>query len=133
VVSYVRDHNPPVQYNREFMNQIEIEMAKAANTGRKNGEDIEEEDADGSEDPKFLEAVELAVETQKIATSLLQRRLGVGYGRAAKIIDRMEDLGLVSAPDGNKARKVLPAAQGYLNHMAAEGDEGDVDDFGDYT
>ena len=82
---------------------------------------------------KFIEAVRLAVETDKVATSLLQRRLGVGYGRAAKIIDRMEELGLVSAPEGNKARKVLPAAQGYLNHVAM-GDEPDdgMDGFDDY-
>jgi S-DNA-T family DNA segregation ATPase FtsK/SpoIIIE len=43
----------------------------------------------------------------KISTSLLQRRLEIGYGRAAKIIDRMEALGYVSAPDGNKPRVVL--------------------------
>ncbi len=116
VVSYIRDHNDPVQYNQAFMDQIEVEMAKA-NKSDKKSDDFDYGDADENEDPKFAEAVALAVETQKVATSLLQRRLGVGYGRAAKIIDRMEELGLVSAPDGNKARKILPAAEGYLNHL----------------
>lgn len=116
VVSWVRSHNAPVQYNQAFMDQIEVEMAKAAKSDKKGMDDVDYDD-DGSEDPKFVEAVELAVETQKVATSLLQRRLGVGYGRAAKIIDRMEELGLVSAADGNKPRKVLPTAQGYLNHL----------------
>ncbi|MBR2010599.1 MAG: DNA translocase FtsK 4TM domain-containing protein [Clostridia bacterium] len=131
VISYVRKNNDPVQYNQAFMDQIEIEMAKSQNSGKKNDLDDFADEGEGSEDPKFVEAVKLAVETQKVATSLLQRRLGVGYGRAAKIIDRMEDLGLVSAPDGNKPRQILPAAQGYLNHMAAE-DEGGSDEFNDY-
>ena len=115
VLNYIRRNNDPVQYNKDFMEQIEAEMARAAGNGKRD--DYDDEADEGGEDPKFLEAVELAVETQKVATSLLQRRLGVGYGRAAKIIDRMEDLGLVSAAEGNKPRKLLPAAQGYLDHM----------------
>ena len=64
---------------------------------------------------------------QKVATSLLQRRLGVGYGRAAKIIDRMEALGYVSAPEGNKARKVLITAAEYAARMM-EGDDGEYEE-----
>ncbi len=131
VISFVRKNNDPVQYNQAFMDQIEIEMAKSQNGGKKNDLDDFADEGDGNEDPKFVEAVKLAVETQKVATSLLQRRLGVGYGRAAKIIDRMEELGLVSSPDGNKPRQILPAAQGYLNHIAAD-DEGGSDDFNEY-
>jgi S-DNA-T family DNA segregation ATPase FtsK/SpoIIIE len=131
VISYIRDRNDPVQYNQAFMDQIEAEMARAANAGKK-GDDFDDMDDgdDGGEDPKFHEAVELAIETQKVATSLLQRRLGVGYGRAAKIIDRMEALGYVSAPEGNKARKVLITHQEYAARMMS-GDEGDLDD-GEY-
>ena len=47
------------------------------------------------------------MESGKISTSLMQRRLEVGYGRAAKIIDRMEELGFVGPADGNKPRKIL--------------------------
>ena len=132
VISYVRSHNDPVQYNQAFMDQIEVEMARAQSGGKKgDAEDFGDMDADGGEDPKFIEAVKLAVETQKVATSLLQRRIGVGYGRAAKIIDRMEELGLVSAAEGNKPRQILPAAQGYLNHIAAGGDMGAEDEGAD--
>ncbi len=132
VISYVRSHNDPVQYNQAFMDQIEIEMARAQSGGKKNdAEDFGDMESDGGEDPKFIEAVKLAVETQKVATSLLQRRIGVGYGRAAKIIDRMEELGLVSAAEGNRPRQILPAAQGYLNHIAAGGDMGAEDDGSD--
>jgi S-DNA-T family DNA segregation ATPase FtsK/SpoIIIE len=129
VISFVRRNNAPVQYNRAFMDQIEVEMARAAKQDRKGDDfDIGDED-EGGEDPKFVEAVELSIQAQKVATSLLQRRLGVGYGRAAKIIDRMEELGLVSAAEGNKPRKILPAAQGYLEHIGAM--SADDDDFGD--
>lgn len=137
VMTYVRNNNDPVQYNQAFMDQIEIEMAKSAGGGKKDVDSFDSMDADDGEDPKFLEAVKLAIDTRKVATSLLQRRLGVGYGRAAKIIDRMEELGLVSAPEGNKPRQILPAAQGYLSHMMAmngmdEDDEGGADEFADY-
>ena len=59
------------------------------------------------EDEKLIEAIELALENQKISTSLLQRRLEIGYGRAAKLIDRMEELGWISVPNGNSAREVF--------------------------
>ena len=134
VVNYVKSHNDPVQYNRGFMEQLEAEVARAEKVDRADVDDFDDDEGgEDGEDSKFIEAVRLAVETDKVATSLLQRRLGVGYGRAAKIIDRMEELGLVSAPEGNKARKVLPAAQGYLNHVAV-GDEPDdgMDGFDDY-
>ena len=63
--------------------------------------------SDEGGDSKFRDAVKLAIEEGKISTSLMQRRLGVGYGRAAKMIDTMEEMGYVSAQDGNKPRKVL--------------------------
>ena len=67
--------------------------------------------ADGAEasegDPLMAQAMEVAFESGKISTSLLQRRLSVGYGRAAKIIDHMEKMGYVSAPEGQKPREVL--------------------------
>ncbi len=130
VVSFVRRNNAPVQYNRAFMDQIEVEMARAAKADRKGDDFDYGDEEEGGEDPKFVEAVELSIQAQKVATSLLQRRLGVGYGRAAKIIDRMEELGLVSPAEGNKPRKILPAAQGYLEHIGAMSADGE-DDFGD--
>ena len=59
-------------------------------------------------------ALELAVESGKISTSLIQRRLSLGYGRAAKLIDRMERLGYVSAPDGQKPREVLISKEQFM-------------------
>ncbi len=66
-----------------------------------------------SEDAKFAAAVALAIEYGKISTSLLQRRLCLGYNRAAKIIDKMEDCGFISASDGNAPRRVLITNEEY--------------------
>lgn len=65
-------------------------------------------DADGGEDdPLYQDAVKLVVEFGKASTSLLQRRLRIGYGRAAHLIDLMEQDGIVGAADGPKPREVL--------------------------
>lgn len=53
-----------------------------------------------NDDPKLADAADLALGLGKISTSLIQRRLSVGYGRAAKILDRLAELGIVSHPDG---------------------------------
>ena len=58
-------------------------------------------------DPMYQDAVKLVVEFGKASTSLLQRRLRIGYGRAAHLIDLMEQDGIVGAPDGPKPREVL--------------------------
>jgi S-DNA-T family DNA segregation ATPase FtsK/SpoIIIE len=59
------------------------------------------------EDPLYQDAVKLVVEFGKASTSLLQRRLRIGYGRAAHLIDLMEQDGIVGAADGPKPREVL--------------------------
>ena len=107
VVNYVKERNAPVRYNQEFESSIDIEAAKCGNAPEGGGVPTGGASSGGDEDAKFWDAVELAIDAGKISTSLLQRRLEVGYGRAAKIIDRMEEMGFVSAPDGNKPRKIL--------------------------
>ncbi len=108
VVSYVKEKNAPVRYDQDFETSIDNEAAKCGNAPDSSGPNLGSGSASsGGEDAKFWDAVDLAIDTGKIATSLLQRRLEIGYGRAAKIIDRMEEMGFVSAPDGTKPRKVL--------------------------
>ena len=64
-------------------------------------------DGEAEDDPMFADAVKLVVEFGKASTSLLQRRLRIGYGRAAHLIDLMEQDGIVGAADGPKPREVL--------------------------
>lgn len=116
ICTFIRDNNSKAKYNNDFMNRIEEEAAKC---GSKKGSSDAMASAPESEggDSKFCEAVKLAVEEGKISTSLMQRRLGVGYGRAAKIIDIMEQMGYVSKPDGNKPRRVLLSAEEYSQRL----------------
>ncbi len=74
---------------------------------REAGEAGADETGEGDNDPLFNDAVRLVVEFGKASTSLLQRRLRIGYGRAAHLIDLMERDGIVGAADGPKPREVL--------------------------
>lgn len=69
-------------------------------------EDIPEND-ELFDDEKYEEAVKIVIETRQASISHLQRRLRVGYNRAARMIERMEKEGIVSPPDGTKGREVL--------------------------
>jgi len=60
-----------------------------------------------SDDPLYQQAVSLVMETRKASASLFQRRLKVGYARAARLIDMLEDNGVVGPADGAKPRKIL--------------------------
>jgi DNA segregation ATPase FtsK/SpoIIIE, S-DNA-T family len=73
-------------------------------------------------DPMFDDAVRLVFEFGKASTSLLQRRLRVGYGRAAHLIDLMERDGLVGPADGSRPRELLKAP-GWLHEVAASANE----------
>lgn len=59
------------------------------------------------EDPLFGQARQLVIQTQKASTSFLQRKLGVGYARAARLMDTLEEAGIVSAQEGSRQRDVL--------------------------
>ena len=61
----------------------------------------------GDGDPMLADAVDIAIETKQISASFLQRKLGLGYSRASRLIDQMEEKGYISARDGNNPRQVL--------------------------
>ena len=113
VVEFIKANNMAAKYNEDFISRIEEEAAKCAGSGKKGGDGVGDVGADGL-DPKFRAAVEVAVDSGKISTSLLQRKLEIGYGRAAKIIDQMEEMGYVSAPEGNKPRKILITKEDFM-------------------
>ncbi|MBR2907882.1 MAG: DNA translocase FtsK [Clostridia bacterium] len=123
VVNFMINNNGTAVYDEQFMENINIEAERCAKSKKASSEAAMV--AECEEDPKLDEAIELAIECGKVATSLLQRRLGVGYGRAAKIIDRMEQLGVVSAADGNKPRQVLITMEEYRERRAAQEDCGE--------
>ena len=106
---------PPLTYDEDFCALLGEELAALRDN------ETENETEDTEQDPLFTDALKLFVENDKVATSLLQRRLAIGYSRAAKIVDRMEARGLITSYAGNKPRRLLPAAKEYLE--ALEGAE----------
>jgi S-DNA-T family DNA segregation ATPase FtsK/SpoIIIE len=72
-----------------------------------DGEPAEGEPANGEQDPMYEEALRVVLEMGKASTSTLQRRLRLGYGRAARILDMMYRDGIIGPPDGSKPREVL--------------------------
>lgn len=64
-------------------------------------------EAASAKDARFDEAVQVAIEAGKISTSMLQKKLSIGYSRATKIINAMEEAGIVGPSDGKSPRKVL--------------------------
>ncbi len=85
---------------------------------KEKGEDSMDGSAEGDSDPMFDDAVRLVFEFGKASTSLLQRRLRIGYGRAAHLIDLMERDGLVGPADGSKPREILKSPD-FFNEVDA--------------
>jgi len=92
------------QARRQIVEQIAaIEEAEARDEGRGTGE----EGAAGERDTLFRQAAEVCIQNQLGSTSLLQRRMSIGYGRAARIIDQLEQAGILGPANGSKPRDVL--------------------------
>lgn len=121
ITGYIKAKTGETEYDNEVIDKIEKEAAKC---GVKKGSGAAFADANGDEDqdPMLKPAIELAVESGKISTSLIQRRLSLGYGRAAKLIDKMEQMGIVGAPEGNKPREVLMTKTEFMEMIVASGD-----------
>ena len=92
--------NGEVSYSEDIIQSIEN-----ANKSDKEleAESMEEDDTD----PLLMEAIDVVVETGQASTSFIQRRFKVGYARAGRIIDQMEERGVISGYQGSKPREVL--------------------------
>ena len=86
---------------QDILEKVRAQEALEANAGHAG------DDEEGDRDKLFREAAEVCVQNQGGSTSLLQRRLKVGYGRAARIIDQLHLAGILGPPDGSKPRDVL--------------------------
>ena len=70
---------------------------------------------DGDRDPMFEDAARVVFQNKGASTSMLQRRLRLGYGRAARIIDELERAGIVGPGDGSKPREILVESEDELD------------------
>ena len=107
-VDFFRKKNVPVQYTEEVTTQPLTGMKKGGVTGGTDGHD-----------PLFEDALRLICQHDKASASLLQRRLSVGYARAARILDQLETAGIIGPGEGSKPRDVLVKnAEEYLATQA---------------
>jgi len=98
VTDFLRMQRPP-QYDDEIISQPVQLNGKGGVVADMGGS--------GSDDDMFKDAVRCVIEGHKASTSLLQRRLRIGYGRAARLIEEMEEQGIVGPADGARPREVL--------------------------
>ncbi len=112
VVSYIKN-GTHADYDDEILDEIEKQAAKEKGASVDNrGED--------SADELLPKAIECVVEAGQASTSLLQRRLKLGYARAARIIDEMEQRGIVGPFEGSKPRPVLITRQQWIEMTMRE-------------
>ena len=95
----------PAKYNDQLLEPPKDEDEKAAESSEAGGETAG--GSDGADDDLYQDAVRVCCEMGRASTSTLQRRLRIGYGRAAHLIDLMEKDGIVGPPDGTRPREVL--------------------------
>ena len=100
IVDFLKSNGGEVVYNEDILESIE----KANSTDK---EMKEAEEQDDETDPLLMEAIDTVVETGQASTSFIQRRFKVGYARAGRIIDQMEERGVISGYQGSKPREVL--------------------------
>lgn len=98
VMDFIRIQRPP-QYDDEVVSQPVQLNGKGGIVADHGGQD--------ADDDMYRDAVRAVIESRKASTSLLQRRLRIGYGRAARLIETMEEQGIISHADGNRPREVM--------------------------
>ena len=116
VVNYVKEHNQ-AYFDDELKEYLDKETRpKQEDTVMEGGD----EGGDANEiNEFFLKALWLAVNTQTVSISQLQRRFQIGYSRAGGLVDKMERMGFVSPNEGSKARKVLLSREEFENRFGA--------------
>ncbi len=113
VIEFVKGKHT-MDYDEEVMQEIEKQAVK------EKGAKTKSDDDDGDEDPMLQAAIDCVVDAGQASTSLLQRRLKLGYARAARIVDEMEARGIVGPFEGAKPRQVLITKAELLEKRAGE-------------
>ncbi len=116
ILEFIKENTDDNHYSEDLAEHIE----RCA-----TGENGVTPDTEEEGDALLHDAIELAVELGKISTSMIQRRLGVGYARAGRIVDQMEARGIISGANGSKPRDVLI---GHADLAAVQNDYGSESD-----
>lgn len=108
IVDFIKQ-NGTATYSEDILETIE-------NSNKTDKEIAMEKDEDDDTDPFLMDAIETVVETGQASTSFIQRKFKVGYARAGRIIDQMEERGVISGYQGSKPREVLMSLE-KLNEL----------------
>ncbi len=100
IVDFIKMNAGEVSYSEDIIESIE-------KSNKSDKELLESEACEDDSDPFLQEAIETVIETGQASTSFIQRRFKVGYARAGRIIDQMEERGIISGYQGSKPREVL--------------------------
>ncbi len=115
IIEFIKK-NKVVEYDKNVIDEIEKNAVPEHNS--KNSDD-----ADKDTDPMMEQAIQCVVEAGQASTSLLQRRLRLGYARAGRLIDEMEQMGIVGPHEGSKPRQVLMTYQQWLERNMTVSDD----------
>lgn len=103
VVEYIKEHNGDAQYNDSVQQKMESLQSSGSNSVSISDSDA----ADDGRDAYFVDAATIIVDKEKASIGMLQRYLKVGFNRAARIMDQLEEAGIVGPEEGTKPRTVL--------------------------
>lgn len=114
VVNHIKSQ-AQTTYNEDTMHEIDAKAAAAENAKKK---DIGDDEGDGGMDPVVRDAIEVVVNAGGASTTMLQKKLRLGYARASRVIDELEERGIVGPSEGAKPRAVLISKQQWYEMQA---------------
>ncbi len=103
LVEFLKVNGPPI-----YANEVQAQIDRAAKEGDDGDEEADGEDGDlGDDEELYQQALDVLKSTRRASTSMIQRRLRIGYNRAARIMDLMEEKGVVGPENGSSPREIL--------------------------
>ena len=127
VASYVKS-NFVTEYDQEVMQEIERKAEQTGNSKSAAAADPEPSDDEMYNDEMLPAAVDVILETKQASVSMLQRRLKLGYARAARIVDEMEEKGIVGPFQGSKPREILITQEQWATMRSGGASQLEFDD-----
>ena len=124
IVGFIKQQGEP-NYSEEILSSIEQAAAEKDSKDKSSGGKAESVDgpvdAGGGYDELLPQAVDVIFETKQASVSMLQRRLKLGYSRAARIVDQMEEIGVLGPFEGSKPRQILLTREQWLEMQTVQG------------
>lgn len=114
VVNFITEHNGQAEYN----DSVQQKMDSLQSQGNTAVAISDSDSADDGRDSYFSEAARIIVDKEKASIGMLQRYLKVGFNRAARIMDQLEEAGIVGPEEGTKPRRVLMSPEEFESYMA---------------